>query len=278
MYLYYTREIHAHHSGGKLGIQAGTSPQEGKRMTEKRHSGSGRQGIERRKYLQAVTAGAVGVSIPAGQATAGSAGVSVSLPDRRTLALDQTTSIGLSLQGATDGIAGSDFTVTVDHPSTLTIEDLEVEAADSALTDVDIGDNGSEATVQFVQTEPLGTDTVATVTVRATAVGSGTLSVSVAAVSGSDGQSYELATATEAMAIEVNQIPGFAGDPPTDLDGDSLYEDVDGDGEGTIFDVLRYFENRNRSVIESNPVRFDFDSDGTSGTLSDVLELFRQIM
>ena len=59
---------------------------------------------------------------------------------------------------------------------------------------------------------------------------------------------------------------------PTDPDGDGLYEDVDGNGDVTFFDVLTlydYFQNADSPTVEP----FDFEDDGQL-TFFDVLELF----
>jgi hypothetical protein len=54
-------------------------------------------------------------------------------------------------------------------------------------------------------------------------------------------------------------------------------EDVDGDGEGSIFDALTYYNNRDSEAITSNPTYFDFDGDGESGTLFDAIELYNKL-
>lgn len=72
-------------------------------------------------------------------------------------------------------------------------------------------------------------------------------------------------------------VPDVGGKTPTNLDGDDLVEDVNGDGEGDLFDALHYYNNRDSAAITDNPTYFDFDGDGSSGDLFDALELFNQI-
>jgi parallel beta-helix repeat protein len=83
-------------------------------------------------------------------------------------------------------------------------------------------------------------------------------------------------TRTVSVADPVPSIPGQAN-PPTNLDDDPQLEDIDGDGDGDLFDALAYYNNRDTDAIENNPTRFDFDGDGESGTLFDALQLFNEL-
>jgi len=67
--------------------------------------------------------------------------------------------------------------------------------------------------------------------------------------------------------------PIVGNNPPQDLDGDGLYEDVNGDGEFTITDHQVFFENRNHPVVQNNPELFDFARNGGVG-LDDVNALY----
>lgn len=59
-----------------------------------------------------------------------------------------------------------------------------------------------------------------------------------------------------------------------DPDGDGRYEDVNGDGQTDVFDAITYYNNRNSDTIRNNTVQFDFDGDGTAGTVFDAIELY----
>jgi hypothetical protein len=71
-------------------------------------------------------------------------------------------------------------------------------------------------------------------------------------------------------------LPGQSN-PAGNLDDDSLLEDVNGDGDGNVFDVLTYYNNRDSDVVQNNPEQFDFDEDGEAGTLFDALALYNEI-
>jgi outer membrane protein assembly factor BamB len=66
-------------------------------------------------------------------------------------------------------------------------------------------------------------------------------------------------------------------DPATNIDSDGLLEDIDGDGDLDQVDVLTYYRNRKYDIVRDNPQYFDFDGDGTAGTVSDALELYKKI-
>ena len=78
-------------------------------------------------------------------------------------------------------------------------------------------------------------------------------------------------TVSEGVAPVVSALP-------RDLDGDRLYEDVDGDGETTVQDVFDYHANRKRDVVRNQSAAFDFDGDGTAGTVFDTVKLYRRIV
>jgi outer membrane protein assembly factor BamB/PKD repeat protein len=73
--------------------------------------------------------------------------------------------------------------------------------------------------------------------------------------------------------------PIFGNAPARDLDGDDLYEDIDGDGTLTVSDVQLLFENRNTAAIQSNAEMFNFDGDDAGEvTLDDVRALLKLLL
>lgn len=75
---------------------------------------------------------------------------------------------------------------------------------------------------------------------------------------------------------KIPALPDATG-PPEDVDNDTQLEDVDGDGTADVFDVLTYYNNRDNSTIRDNTDAFDYDGDGTAGTVFDALALYEQI-
>ena len=71
--------------------------------------------------------------------------------------------------------------------------------------------------------------------------------------------------------IDVNGNGEFA----TDTTGDGLLNDINADGEFTIFDVQAFFLNFETPTVQNNPEAFNFDgSDDGEVTIFDVQELF----
>jgi hypothetical protein len=79
------------------------------------------------------------------------------------------------------------------------------------------------------------------------------------------------------LLVETRSIAVVDGQNATTLDSDQSLEDVDGDGDGDIFDALTYFNNRDSDAITENPEQFDFDGDGDSGDLFDALALYTEL-
>lgn len=91
-------------------------------------------------------------------------------------------------------------------------------------------------------------------------------------------------TATRQLAVTVVDpgnttaptLPGGDG-PPGNVDADPLLEDVDGDGNTDVFDVLTYYDNRQTDAVRNNTAAFDFDGDGQAGTVFDSIALYEEI-
>ncbi|ERH10549.1 MAG: hypothetical protein J07HX64_02324 [halophilic archaeon J07HX64] len=82
---------------------------------------------------------------------------------------------------------------------------------------------------------------------------------------------FPVATFTE---IDVNGD----GDVATDTTGDGLLNDVNGDGEFTIFDVQTFFVNFETPLVENNPEAFNFNGDPDDEvTIFDVQVLFETL-
>jgi PKD repeat protein len=65
------------------------------------------------------------------------------------------------------------------------------------------------------------------------------------------------------------------GAPPTDPDGDGLFEDVDGNDQATILDVVAFLAAFDEPTVTQNPAAFDFTGDGRISILDVVALLAR---
>jgi len=77
---------------------------------------------------------------------------------------------------------------------------------------------------------------------------------------------------------EIPALPGFENSPK-DLDNDTLYEDIDGDGSFDIFDVQALFNGLENDAVQNNPEAFNFNEDDNPEevTIFDVQGLFEQL-
>ena len=83
--------------------------------------------------------------------------------------------------------------------------------------------------------------------------------------------------------IDPEGLAPVVGDtPPTNVieDGAGLYEDIDGDGEFTIFDVQALFRNLDSPAVQNFPEAFNFneDDDPESVGIHDVQGLFERLV
>ena len=72
--------------------------------------------------------------------------------------------------------------------------------------------------------------------------------------------------------------PTIRNAPARDLNGDGLFEDIEGSGKLTIFDVQALFTERNSEVVETNARLFSFDGQNPDQvTVFDIQRLFNQL-
>ena len=81
--------------------------------------------------------------------------------------------------------------------------------------------------------------------------------------------------ATAAIAFTPPDVTGD-GSLPGDPDVDSLYEDVNGDGEVNVGDAQALFSNRDSSAIQENAAVYDFNNDGVVN-VGDTQALFIEV-
>lgn len=179
----------------------------------------------------------------------------------------------------TEDIAAYSFTASVDNAET-SITEVTL-AGSPGFNDVNISADGSsvEAGAAGADVDASQGATIASITLAGAPENNTTLSVSVGDASDASGTSYPLSQPNATATVTAqDQIPDVSGDgnPPTDGDGDGLYEDVNGDGDATISDVQAFFTSYNDDAVTNNSASFDFNGDG-SVSVSDVQALFNEV-
>jgi hypothetical protein len=242
----------------------------------------------------ATPSAAGGASATAGQpdalavTTTADSAVTVRLvPDDAAVAPDGTATVDVVIEGATAGVYGFELTVVATDTDVATIASATA-AGDPVIERTPIAADNGSVRLQVGGVD-LGGDgepvTVASVTVAGEREGTAVLTVAdggtVAAPPDPNVTAYPVASRVGAT-IDVTEtpaptVPGGDG-PATNVDSDPQLEDVDGDGEFTIFDVQTFLEAFDGSVVRSNAASFDFDgsADGEV-TIFDVQALLEEL-
>ena len=160
----------------------------------------------------------------------------------------------------------------------LTLDDDKLEEGETTTaTIIATFDDGSEADVTEAATiESLDPD-VATVSngeVTAEDPGNATIEAEYTEDDSTESDTAELTV----ERVGPPPLPGIE-QPPQDLNGDGLYEDIDGDGEFNIFDVQALFNGLYSDVVQDHPQFFNFneDEDPEEVTIFDVQGLFNRL-
>jgi hypothetical protein len=196
------------------------------------------------------------------------------------ISVDDTTTYGLVVDDAQNGVGAYTATVSLEDASVGSITDVTLHGSSSGQTEtVETAEDGSSARINaaLMDTADTGSVTVATVTVEGTAAGSTTLSTSVDALANEEANRYDV-TQTNFVLLTVTELTvGSFENPVSDTDGDGQYEDVTGDGEFDIVDVQALFVNLDDEAVVDNPEKFDFNGDGAA-TVADVQALYAELI
>jgi uncharacterized membrane protein len=167
------------------------------------------------------------------------------------------------LEAPEKAAVGSDVTVTANVTN-----DGAVESTQPVEFRIDVDADGE---LETVETEPK------TIAPGETAQVSFTVSVPEDASLGP--RQHGVFTAADNATAEIEFTPpDVNGDGllPGDLDGDGLYEDVNGDGELNTGDAQALFSNRDAPAVQNNAGAFDFNGDGSVNT-GDAQALFNEV-
>ncbi|MDS0295604.1 PKD domain-containing protein [Halogeometricum luteum] len=184
-------------------------------------------------------------------------------PEDDLLGVDQTADFDLVVDPADGGVGAYSITVSLSDPSVGTITGVEL-AGEGSLSDVQVAEDGSSATIEavLVDTNDTGAVTLGTVSVQGVAEGESELALDVTALGTEGGMPYDVTTVDGATLTVSTLVVGNSAGPAIDADGDGVYEDVNGDGAVDVLDVQTLFAARNGPTTTQNPDAFDFNGDG----------------
>jgi len=185
----------------------------------------------------------------------------------------ETTTVDLVARNVSGGVGAFEATVGLGNGSVATVTDVHLVHG-SYLANVSTGPANASATVRALgmDTADAGIVTLATLTIRIEAPGRTHVGVASADVGTEAGFEYPLSV--ENGTLSATALDPVVGDsPPTDPDGDGVYEDVNGDGEVNVVDVQALFNNYDAASVQRHSEAFDFNGDGETNIV-DVQRLF----
>jgi hypothetical protein len=129
-------------------------------------------------------------------------------------------------------------------------------------------------------TTDLDTNAVATFSVNASETGNATVGIGPATVGDENNGEYDVVRNNSSLVVVDSPArPPSVGDEyaqPTNIDSDSQFEDINGDGSFTILDVSIFLKQFETSVVTDNSAAFDFNGDG-SISIVDVAQLLEEL-
>lgn len=194
---------------------------------------------------------------------------SASLPiirlEDKTVTIERDVDLDLVLANAPGGLQWYDITLLVEDSNIAQLELVESRAIDERFFEV-VRQTASSIEFRAVdlRNEVLpGAEDLLLATISLTAVQPGQTAIwmIVDPMIDDQGRGIEPLVRSGSLNFVVFTI-GRSSAPPTDLDGDGLFEDINGDGRLTFEDVRIFSFNFSSRVVQDNWQLFDFDSDG----------------
>ncbi|SEW02604.1 alkaline phosphatase PhoX [Natrinema salifodinae] len=179
-----------------------------------------------------------------------------------------TAAVDLTLSSVPDGLAGGRVTVSVEHADVAAITDASYHDALELTAGPTIADDGSAVEFQFAdlddEIEPGAMDvTLASIELEGTGTGTTDITVDVRALDDDDGAAIEPQSRPGVVVTGPSPIGGgSSGRPPTDPDGDGLYEDVNGNGRLDYDDVVTLFDHMDDDSTTLAVDYYDFNENG----------------
>ena len=202
-------------------------------------------------------------------------------PSPSIVPLDSTTTINVLIDAVpSTGLSYVNLSVSITDPSVAEITDIEFPSW-TTLTD---HSTLPASTVWFKvgdlsdQVKAGDTNVVlVTLTIKGLAEGTSDITITVNSFQDDNYQNIEdqIATISGTITVIVGP-PSIDGAQPMDLNGDGLFEDVNGDASFNFGDVVFFFKNFDKPEIQNYPQFYDFNNDG-SVNFGDVVALFKML-
>jgi hypothetical protein len=221
-----------------------------------------------------------------GAVTGGSLDVSQRTAGVELMASEPVTTGNVALDvvvtGVDGGIGAYDVEIdSNDQSATFVDYELTPDGDSVPFDNSEITDDGSTlspgAALGDTTHDPAEEVQIATVTVNIDATGTFAIGFEEATIQDTDSNDYAMTTENVSLSVDPGPptVPGGQG-PPQNLGIiPNTYEDVDGDGSLTIFDVQKLFTNMDSPMMDEHAAAFSFNNgDTTEVTIFDVQALF----
>ncbi|SER71868.1 alkaline phosphatase PhoX [Natrinema salaciae] len=195
---------------------------------------------------------------------------------------EATGTAELTLSSVPDGLAGGRVTVSLEHTDVAEITGASYHGAIELAADPTISADGSTVEFQFAdlddEIQPGATNVrLATVELEGISAGTTDITADIHALDADDGSAIDTRSHTGVVVTGPPPIgDGSGGRPPTDVDGDGLYEDVNGNGRLDYDDVVVLFEHIESDSVTLNVDAYDFNDNGRID-YDDVAELYDEL-
>jgi PKD repeat protein len=152
----------------------------------------------------------------------------------------------------------------------------------AGLTDKSIGDDQARfRAVDIVDRIGAGSEEIVLAEVVLRGKVEGTIQIELVVVMMDDDRGGNIPVTTRNGVLEVVRVLGPPSveenlPPPRDLDGDGLYEDINGNGRLDYDDVVKFFRHFDDSVITQYSRYYDFNRNGRLD-YDDIVELFKKV-
>jgi PKD repeat protein len=187
--------------------------------------------------------------------------------------------VTLTVADGTGETAQTNKSLTVGRPAqfavTIASTTAPVTEGQQLSVTIQVENTGDARGTQTVELDAgsLGTDATS-ISLDSTASTTVTLNVSTA-VGDYGTQTLAVSSANDTATSDASvSMQPLAEGPPTDLDGDGLYEDVRGDGNLSLLDVQALFEHRHSDIVRTNSAAFNFQEFDSEVNILDVQVLF----
>lgn len=180
-----------------------------------------------------------------------------------------TAHVDIKVDEVPEGIAGYKLELELEDKSKANIESIEHKGLGNDRTQQEKLGTDRYWISAFDSPESVGPGdkdvVLATVTLKGVQKGSTSLQLDINYLDGDQGGAidYEVKEGTVDVIGEGdwNKITSQAQGPPQDIDGDGLFEDVNGNGELGFEDALMLYNNLNNRLIQKYDYLFDFNGD-----------------